>query len=59
MISLPLTKFIHWKGEVIKMIKSRAALTKDLESLAGKLNHSAFLIPLSRHFLVRLRKRIA
>jgi len=32
--------------------------TKALESIIGRLNHAAYVIPLSRHFLDRLRSRL-
>jgi hypothetical protein len=37
---------------------NHAALTMgDLESLVGRLNHAALIIPLSRHFLNRIRRK--
>jgi hypothetical protein len=40
------------------MIKLGKSTFGDLETCLGRLNHSAFVIPLTHHFLSRLRDRV-
>ena len=37
---------------------SEETIVKALESIIGRLNHAAYIIPLSHHFLNRLRSRL-
>jgi hypothetical protein len=53
MIKLP-AKYEAWIESGV--VKSRPnKLTESIDSLGAELNHVAFLIPLARHFLTRLR----
>ena len=54
-ISLPSDKFSEWTAQINTILDLNFVLPKDLESLIGRLNHAAFVIPLSRHYLNRLR----
>ena len=54
-ISLPKLKAFRWISEIDNLLTSKKSKHKDLESILGKLNHAAFLIPLSRYFLNRIR----
>jgi hypothetical protein len=54
-IALPLDKFLAWERGLISLILAEGRSTMgDLESLVGRLNHAALIIPLSRHFLNRI-----
>jgi len=54
-ISLPLDKYTKWSLDINKMISSRKTSYDSLESMIGRLNHVAGIIPMLRHFLGRLR----
>jgi hypothetical protein len=54
-ISLPDDKFDPWTQAVLKFITTRKCIQGDLETMEGRLNHAASIIPLSRHFLGRIR----
>jgi hypothetical protein len=58
LVILPNDKFIAWTGDMQKILKSNRVTFKGLDSIIGRFNHVSFLIPLSRHFIVRLRRRI-
>ena len=57
LVILPRDKYKAWALEVRTLRLSRATTYASLTSLARKLNHVAFPIPLERHFLYRLRGR--
>ncbi len=57
-IALPNDKFDAWSGELKKMIKNKRTTFGDMESTVGRLNHVAYVIPLARHFLTRMRAKI-
>jgi hypothetical protein len=55
-VSLPSVKHLAWKTELrsMRMRPGRRATAKELESTIGRLNHAAYVVPNSRHFLGRL-----
>ena len=56
-VYLPKEKYIAWKTLIDEMITSKNRVQqKPVESMIGKLNHAAFLLPHSRYFLNNLRK---
>jgi hypothetical protein len=55
---LPDDKSIAWTRDTEAIISSNTVSVDELESLIGRFNHVSFLIPLSWHFLVRLRHRL-
>ena len=57
-VALPFDKFTAWMGDIEEVISGRQISIEDLESLVGRLNHAAYLIPLSRHFINPLREKI-
>lgn len=57
LIGLPNDKFVAWLGDITDTLKLRRITFADLESLVGRINHASFVIPLSRHFIYRLRRR--
>ncbi len=57
-IALPEKKYKCWHDDLTSYIKSRKISHKDLESLIGRLNHSATACPLMRYFLNRIRKTL-
>jgi hypothetical protein len=58
LIRLPGDKFIAWTSDVSTVLSTGKTTFADLESLVGWLNHAAYVIPLSRHFINRLRLRL-
>ena len=54
-ISLPKLKALRWINEIDNLLRNRTTKHKELNTILGELNHAAFLIPLSRYFLNRIR----
>jgi hypothetical protein len=48
-ISQPDDKYLSWSADVWKLREVGHCLTKQLEMLVGRLNHTAYIIPISRH----------
>jgi hypothetical protein len=57
-ILLPPDKFEAWSSDLHTIIRNGTASFDELDSTVGRLNHAGYAIPLSRHFLNRLRLRI-
>jgi hypothetical protein len=57
-LRLPPDKYEAWTQDLIRIRTSRVATYEGIDSLVGKLNHAAFLIPLPHHFLSRFRDLI-
>jgi hypothetical protein len=57
-ILLPPDKFEAWSSDLQTITRNGTASFGDLDSTVGRLNHAGYSIPLSRHFLNRLRLRI-
>jgi hypothetical protein len=57
LIGLPNDKFVAWIGDITDTLTLRRITFADLESLAGRINHTSFVIPLLRHFIYRLCRR--
>lgn len=57
-IRLPKDKFDAWSGDVLTCITKGRSNQEEMDTLVGRLNHTATVIPLSRHFLDRLRNLI-
>ena len=55
-VSLPKDKFTMWVNDVRRIQKARRVSTELLATIEGRLNHTASIIPMARHFLTRLRK---
>jgi hypothetical protein len=58
LVTLPFDKFVAWTSDIRDAIRTRTITLGELHSLVGRLNHAAYVIPLSRHFLGRLRQRL-
>lgn len=56
-VLLPNNKFVAWAGDLSKMIKSGGTTVTEPEWTIGRLKHTWFLVPLSRHFLNGLRRK--
>jgi len=54
LVSLPTDKTNAWLSDLEAVIRRRRCTIGDLETLVGRLNHAAFVIPLARHFIGRL-----
>ncbi|NER25769.1 MAG: hypothetical protein F6J96_34770 [Symploca sp. SIO1C2] len=57
-IFLPEDKFQAWIADLDQVINDGGHTTSGLESLVGRLTHSSYVIPLSRHFLNEIRRRV-
>jgi hypothetical protein len=55
MISLPDDKYDAWLGELTRIATAGKCKFKDLDRIIGRLNHSSYLVPITRNFLGRLR----
>jgi hypothetical protein len=58
LIILPFDKFEAWSCDLKAIIADRKETFGQLETTVGRLNHAAYIIPLSWHFLNRIRLRI-
>jgi hypothetical protein len=59
LILLPFNKFEAWTNGLQSIVTPGKTTFGELESTAGRLNHAGYVIPLSPHFLKRLRLRIS
>ena len=55
-VSLPDDKYLAWSADVRKLREAGNCLTKELDTLVGRLNHTAYIIPNARHFMSRIRR---
>ena len=55
-ISLPDDKYSAWSSDVKRVQAAGHCMVKELETLVGRLNHTAYIIPNARHFMSRIRK---
>ena len=55
-VHLPADKYETWTTDLRLVLDKKRIQPKELESLVGRLNHTASIIPLTRHFLSRIRK---
>ena len=54
-MSLPPAKHLAWATEIQRLLAQGFTTKADIETMIGRLNHVGYIIPLSRHFLHRLR----
>ena len=57
-LRLPFDKYTAWLADIHILLNTATTTLTELESTIGRLNHVAYVIPLSRHFLSRLRYRL-
>jgi len=57
-LRLPDDKYLAWSDDLGDAVKNMMITVKALESLIGRLNHAASILPLGRHFLTRLREKV-
>lgn len=57
-IRLPHDKLTAWTRETRQIVKHKRTTFGELETTVGRLNHVAMIMPLTRHFLTRLRNRL-
>jgi hypothetical protein len=55
LVALPEDKYQAWRKTLEGIIKKGSCTKEDLDTLEGQLNHAAYVIPLARHFLSRIR----
>ncbi|KAI2502401.1 hypothetical protein MHU86_12058 [Fragilaria crotonensis] len=58
-IGLPTDKFTAWGAELDRISRARRCTFGEMESLAGRLGHASYAIPLTRHFLERIDKMVS
>eukprot|EP00979_Chaetoceros_neogracilis_P013087 scaffold3660_cov246-Chaetoceros_neogracile.AAC.3 len=54
-VQLPRSKFIVWNSQIVQILEDGQVKKAELHELIGRLNHSACIMPLARHFLNRMR----
>ena len=57
--SLPDDKFRAWSIDIASLLVKKACTMKELETLVGRLNHAAYVLPNARHFLSRIRRGLS
>jgi hypothetical protein len=59
--SLPEDKYVAWCLEITSILASehKSVSKVMLESVIGRLNHASWVVPLSRHFLSKLRFKLS
>ena len=55
-ISLPTNKYLAWSEDVRQLRATGQCQVKELETLVGRLNHTAYITPNSRHFMSRIQR---
>ena len=55
LVSLPDDKFLAWSRELAELRTRTSCPRAELETLVGRLNHTAMVMPDSRHFMSRIR----
>ena len=55
-IGLPESKFTSWTLDLQKMVRDRTCTFGELESIAGRLGHASYAIPMTRHFFERIER---
>ena len=55
LIALPDDKYHAWTSELATIEAEGQCRFKDLDRIVGRLNHSAYVVPITRNFLGRLR----
>jgi hypothetical protein len=55
LIQLPENKFLAWTHAIDEILAKKGVKHSDIKCLIGHLNHAGFIIPISCHFLGRLR----
>ena len=58
LLSLPDDKFLAWNQDLVDALQTSSVTRDVLESMIGRLTHASYVVPLSRHFLQRLRCRL-
>ena len=48
-------KYKSWSRQIDSILLTKKSNHTELDELIGRLNHAAFVIPLARHFLSRIR----
>ena len=54
-ISLPVDKYEAWRSDIRTVREAGRCSRAALETLVGRLNHAAYVLPNARHFLSRIR----
>ena len=55
LIALPDDKYLAWTDDLSRIERTGECRFKELDQLVGRLNHSAYVVPVTRNFLSRLR----
>jgi hypothetical protein len=54
-VSLPEDRHVAGLSRIEQIARGKRCAKEDLDILEGQLNNAAWVIPLARHFLIRLR----
>ena len=54
-ISIPSNKFKAWSKQLRDLIERKQTSHSELDTLIGRLNHAAYVIPTARHFMSHIR----
>jgi hypothetical protein len=54
-MSLPKDKYDAWVGDIRVITRAGGCTHAELETLVGRLSHTAYILPNARHFLSRIR----
>ena len=57
-IGLPTEKFTAWGAELKRISRARRCTFGEMKSLARRLGHASYAIPLTRQFLERIDKMV-
>ena len=55
-IGLPENKFTGWLLDLRRLVSQRKCIFGEFESLAGRLCHASYAIPMTRHFFERIER---
>ena len=54
-VGLPKAKFVTWTNDLKRVQKARRSSIELMATIEGRLEHTASVLPMARHFLTRLR----
>ena len=59
LIALPDDKYEAWVADLTAIEATGRCFFKELDRIVGRLNHSSYVVPITRNFLGRLRSRLS
>jgi hypothetical protein len=55
LVQLPDNKLKNWTAAIKRILKTGKVSPKELDTIVGRLNHAAGILPVARHFMGRIR----